>query len=282
VALRGDQRDRPSPREHRAFAPGNGRDRNGPDDGARPRGPGSEQPPRETATGVGGETRFTVPGVKGEEARYAVKGTASDGRTRDAHPRCRRAPSLSAGETLRRAESSVVGRPVSRREETRRTPGSAAGRNRPARSERNKPPRWCKTTRAARGRDRPSLPERSRGDASPGRRTLRLRTMEGRSLETPREAVRPAGRTAWIGTRRESRRQGQEGRARTSEACGAPDRRDLEGHGVDHRRPRRGAAKPIAAETIGELPPWTAPDGRSERRETARRARAQPLRRRGM
>jgi len=112
VALRGDQRDRPSPREHRAFAPGNGRDRNGPDDGARPRGPGSEQPPRETATGVGGETRFTVPGVKGEEARYAVKGTASDGRTRDAHPRCRRAPSLSAGETLRRAESSAVGRPV--------------------------------------------------------------------------------------------------------------------------------------------------------------------------
>jgi len=32
---------------------------------------------------------------------------------------------------------------------------------------------------------------------------------------TPGEEVRPAGRTARIGTRRESRRQGQEGRART-------------------------------------------------------------------
>jgi len=163
----GDQRDWPSPREQRATASCNGRDRNGSDDGARPRGPGSEQPPRESVSDVGGETRFTVPEVKGEGARFAVKGTASSGRTRDAHPRCRQAGreacrttrSLSAGGRLRRAGKAPGGGPFRDGRKPRRTPGSAAGRNRPARSERNKPSRWCETTRAARGRSWLFLPE---------------------------------------------------------------------------------------------------------------------------
>jgi len=71
----------------------------------------------------------------------------------------------------------------------------------------------------------------------------------------PREAVRPAGRTAWIGTRRESRRQGQEGRVHMLSHVAHPGRRDLEGPGasrkVEHRRSRRGAAKPTAAESTG-------------------------------
>jgi len=75
------------------------------------------------------------------------------------------------------------------------------------------PSRWCETTWMVRGEDWLSSLEGSRGDAGLGSRTLRFSTMEGRSLEIPREAVRPAGRTAWIGTRRESRRQGQEGHA---------------------------------------------------------------------
>jgi hypothetical protein len=66
-----------------------------------------------------------------------------------------------------KGRGSAVGMSVSRREETPRTPGSAAGRNRPARSRRSKPPRWCETTRAERERDWPSFSEGSRGDAVP-------------------------------------------------------------------------------------------------------------------
>ena len=68
---------------------GNGHEGNGPDDGARPRGPGSGQPTRETAAGVDWETSFTVHGAKGEGARRAVKGASSDGRLCDASPRFR-------------------------------------------------------------------------------------------------------------------------------------------------------------------------------------------------
>jgi hypothetical protein len=94
----------------------------------------------------------------------------------------------------------------------------------------------------------------------PGRRTLRFCTMEGRSLETPREAVRPEGRTARIGTRRESRRQDQEGRARHARKHAAHPIVGTSRVTVrEHRRPRRGAAKPTAAEAIGKLPPWTGP-----------------------
>ena len=69
--------------------------------------------------------------------------------------------------------------------------------------------------------------------------------MEGRSLETPGEAVRPAGRTAWIGTRRESRRQGQEGRARMLTHVAHPDRKDLEGPDAPQRLQRPRAASKV-------------------------------------
>jgi hypothetical protein len=140
-----------------------------------------------------------------------------------------------------------------------------------------KPSRWCETTRTARGRDWLSLPEGSRGDAEPRRRTLRLGRWRGDLWTTPGEAVRPAGRTAWIGTRRESRRQGQEGRAHVLSHVAHSGRRDLEDHDASsRRRSRRGAAKPTAAESTGELPPWKAPVGRGERRATVRGARARP------
>jgi hypothetical protein len=45
-------------------------------------------------------------------------------------------------------------------------------------------------------------------------------------------------------------------------------RNGLNAHAL-HRRSRRGAAKPRAAESIGDLPPCRAPEGQSERRETA-------------
>jgi hypothetical protein len=81
------------------------------------------------------------------------------------------------------------------------------------------------------------------------------RRWRGDLWTNPREAVRPAGRTAWIGTRRESRRQGQEGRAHTLKRVAHPGRRDLEGPATRRkagwRRSRRGAAKPTAAESTG-------------------------------
>jgi len=87
------------------------------------------------------------------------------------------------------------------------------------------------------------------------------------------------GRTARIGTRRKSRRQDQEGRARHARKYAAhPIVGTSRATVREHRRSRRGAAKPTAAEAIGELPPWTGPwPSRRERRETVRRAKAQPL-----
>jgi len=53
------------------------------------------------------------------------------------------------------------------------------------------------------------------------------------------------GRTAWIGTRRESRRQGQEGRARMLSHVAHPGRRDLEGPGAPQRLQRPRAASKV-------------------------------------
>jgi hypothetical protein len=72
-----------------------------------------------------------------------------------------------------------------------------------------------------------------------------------------------------IGTRRESRRQGQEGRVHTLSRVAHPGRRDLEGHDAHrkdaHRRSRRGAAKPTAAESTGGNSPhgWPPKGGAS-------------------
>jgi len=60
-----------------------------------------------------------------------------------------------------------------------------------------------------------------------------------------------------IGTRRESRRQGQEGRARTrfrAHAC--PVVGTSRARRQWRRRPRRGAVEPFTAEATGDLPPW--------------------------
>jgi len=89
------------------------------------------------------------------------------------------------------------------------------------------------------------------------------RRWRGDLWTNPREAVRPAGRTAWIGTRRESRRQGQEGRVHTLKRVAHPGRRDLEGPATRRkagwRRSRRGAASQQPRNRPGETPPVEGP-----------------------
>jgi len=58
--------------------------------------------------------------------------------------------------------------------------------------------------------------------------------------KNPREDVRLEGRTARIGMRRKSRRQGQEGCAHMLTHFAAPDRRDLEGPGAESVEGRGG------------------------------------------
>jgi len=132
--------------------------------------PGTDAGNRDGWEGEQSASRGTA--RKGEEARTAVKGKASNGRPRDAAPR-RRSVSATArsgsvavgGGKASKGGKGALRSLVSRRGETGRTPGSAAGRNKPARSRRIKPSRWCETTRAARGRDWLSFLEGRRGDA---------------------------------------------------------------------------------------------------------------------
>jgi hypothetical protein len=102
---------------------------------------------------------------------------------------------------------------------------------------------------------------------------------------TPRETVRPAGRTVWNrdATGKSASRSG--GTRAYAFACHAARSKGPRGSRcstpaqpgrVGHRRSRRGAAKPSAAESTGYLPPWKAPVGRSERRVIVRSAQAQP------
>jgi hypothetical protein len=191
------------------------------------------EPARETAMGSGWETVCSWFGEKGREGKArgegidrcrsrlcrreqqrepvmlelvvleaAVAGNGGD-RACDAGPwrrTCAGSVAVGGGKASK-GRSSAVGNLVSRRGETWRTPGSGAGRNKPARSRRSKPSRWCETTRTEREEDWLSFSEGRRGDAHPGRRTPRLGTMEGRSLDNPRRGC-PAGpgRTAWIET----------------------------------------------------------------------------------
>jgi len=175
--------------------------------------------------GAGGAEERDREPVMGLMARDAVVAGNGPGRAPDASPRRRTSAVFAAvgGGKASKGRSSAVGNLVSRRGETWRTPGSGAGRNKPAPSRRSKPSRWCETTRTEREEDWLSSSEGERGDARPGRRTPRLGTMEGRSLDNPRRGspARP-GRTAWIETRRKSRRQGQEGRALTLSCDDAP------------------------------------------------------------
>jgi hypothetical protein len=79
----------------------------------------------------------------------------------------------------------------------------------------------------------------------------------------PREEVQPKGWAAWIGTRRESRRQGQEGRVRTHSRVAHPGRKGLEGSRARRKvvpgKPRRGAVKPDTAESTRGDPPVEGP-----------------------
>jgi hypothetical protein len=91
-----------------------------------------------------------------------------------------------------------------------------------------------------------------------GSRTLRSCTMEGRSLDNPTRGTRLCGRVARTETRRESRRQGQEGRASQNESDGKRTDRGSSRAGVWRRtsRPRRAAVNGQGAATsIGVLPP---------------------------
>jgi len=99
---------------------------------------------------------------------------------------------------------------------------------------------------------------RWRCDATPGRRTPRLVRWRGDLWTTPREETRLCGRVARTGTRRESRRQGQEGRANL--CANAGERAGRRSSRAEARRrasrPRRAAVNGQGAATsIGILPP---------------------------
>ena len=113
-----------------------------------------------------------------------------------------------------------------------------------------------------------AVPRRAHGDVDPGDGLSDVRRWRGDLWTNPREEVRPKGRAAWIGTRRKSRRQGQEGRVYTLTRAAHPGRKDLEGPRTRREalfgRPRRGAVKPITAESTG----GTSPRGRPPMGET--------------
>jgi hypothetical protein len=123
--------------------------RYGLDDGARPRG----RRPGRTASGgrLWQRRRPRFAGAIGGNGEGATAAVTRCG--------CRREEFFEGCET-RREEASArprgrSGSPGMRRggvdwPETRRTPGSAAGCNKPATSERRKPSRWCETTRTER------------------------------------------------------------------------------------------------------------------------------------
>jgi len=122
---------------------------------------------------------------------------------------------------------------------------------------------------------------RDRGDAMPsetGSRTLRLERWRGDLWTTPREETRLRGRVARTGKRRESRRQGQEGRAHRTEVL---MRGPVEGPrgprcGDAHSRSWRAAVNGQGAATsIGIFPPRETPHGVAAWRGPCAGAKAQ-------
>jgi len=106
-----------------------------------------------------------------------------------------------------------------RRQETRRTPGSAAGCNKPATPTRRKPPRWCKTTRAERESELGSSGPKPDGNV--GREWTR------RSLSTE---GRYGGRTRERASRRIPGEEAGESRsARERSSGGEPKARGYDG-----------------------------------------------------
>jgi len=79
-----------------------------------------------------------------------------------------------------------------------------------------------------------------------------------------------------IGTRRESRRQGQEGRRATRfRVVARPVVGTSRARRQRRRRPRRGAVEPYTAEATGDLPPWwPLSDGRRRRESVCARESA--------
>jgi len=249
------------------------RDRNGSDDGARPRGLGSEQPPRASVTDVGGETRFTVPGVKGEEARFAVKGRPAmvapvmrthgvdrhAARQVDRHRSCRRGEG-SEGQSRRREEARfATGRNHGEPQDRQQGETNLHGRRGTNRRGGAKP----------RGRhvgEAGCLSPKGTRRRVPGHRTLRLWTMEGRSLETPREAVRPArsDREDRDATGKSASRSGG-AREACQEVCRAPDRRDLEGHGARASKVEEGSGEANSRGSDRGTPPVDRPLAESAR-----------------
>lgn len=176
---------------------------------------------------------------KGEEARHAVKGQASDGPVRDAGPPRRgrletacAARSLSAEGKLRRAgearwetsfrDEGKQGEPQDRQQGETNLHGRR-GSNRRGGAK----PRGRHAGRTGCPPPKGNAATRIPGSGLPGSERWR-----GDLWTTPREDVRLESRTARIGMRRNSRRQGQEGRAHMLTHVAAPDRRDLEGPGA--------------------------------------------------
>jgi len=178
-----------------------------------------------------------VTGGKGEKARRAVYGQGASSRRTHASVRVRRRGGNARSTTRMKPEPGdaharweTIARSANRRDATasaganavsggkaskgRRAPRGSSFRDEGKRGEPQDRQQGETDLHGRRGKTaevvqnheggtrdgRQSIPEGCGGNAASGRRTLRLSTMEGRSLETPREEVRPDGRTVWIGT----------------------------------------------------------------------------------
>jgi hypothetical protein len=130
--------------------------------------------------------------------------------------------------------------------ETRRTPGSAAGCNKPASSERRKPARWCKTTRSERDRQARRPADRSRGE-SPQKLaprwewTLGSRRWRG-GRRTPREEGHESGQG--FGRIALERSEDHAGPHITPHRVKARTSRDPRGQAGRPARPRRARGRP--------------------------------------
>jgi hypothetical protein len=247
---------RTSPREHRVRGDGNVFARNGPDDGARPRG--------RARRGVPGNRRRSRR-ANDEGARSAVNATIGDGRSGDAThggPDFIRRPSLSAEGRLRRAAGATRG--ILFRD--RRKRAEPQDRQRPANGRGVEEEQTVEVvgnhedgTRMGTGIPIPKEDREALRDAdSPAG------TMEGQSLDNPTRGNPASSRVARTGTRRESRRQGQEGRARTDERSGARTGRRSSRTAARRRasRSRRAAVNGQGAATsIGFFSPQEATAG---------------------
>jgi hypothetical protein len=244
--------NQPSPREHRVRRAGNGASHNGPDDGARPWGPGSAKAESKGREGKCGgdtaqpceQTRRTRPNRK-EDGRtrdrsvllYArSRGDPSDEPSRDAIGR-KRSTELSAGGKLRRAgwRGGEVGFAT---DGNAANPMIGSGMKQARAVEEEQPVEVVRNHEDGTREGVATLPE---GRESVREWTLRLVSMEGRSLDNPKRGNPTIRRrVARTGRCRERRHEGQEGRALPYESSGTrtdrgslggPDAQASEGRG---------------------------------------------------